>query len=100
MARRWLTVGLATVASFATTADVSAANVWKSCGTKMPGPFVTTWADDVGCQLARRVGNRYALRDDRQIRGFTCTEPEDVGYEAHRGICRRDGQRVRVEWGV
>jgi hypothetical protein len=73
---------------------------FKDCGTRMPGPFITAKAHDVGCDLAHKVAKAYALKGNRAPHGFTCGEPQDVGDEAHKARCHRGDQVVKFQYGV
>ena len=75
---------------------------WRNCGERIVGEalIVRTKSHAVACTLARKIAKEYALGDRTPI-GFNCTEPEpDSSGEVSKGVCRREGGRVKVIFGI
>ena len=77
---------------------------WRDCGQRIVGEatIVETKAHAVRCQLARKISKQYAL-GDRHPLGFNCTKPEPKptsGLEVSKGVCRREGGRIKVVFGI
>ena len=80
----------------------AAGDYWRACGERIVGEalIVRTKSHAVPCRLARKIAKEYALGDRHPI-GFDCTEPEpDRSGEVSKGVCRREGGRVRVVFGI
>lgn len=72
-----------------------------NCGTRQPSFFVTAFADGVDCRVANKVARKYAVQGNRTPLGFKCGKPRTKSSgEAFVGLCRRDEQRVKVDYGV
>jgi hypothetical protein len=85
-----------------TTGSGERRDYWRKCGTRVIGEalLVTTKSHAVRCRLARRIAAEYAQGDRRPI-GFHCSEPEPSrSGETQRGVCRREGGRVKVVFGI
>ena len=75
---------------------------WRGCGERIVGEalIVKTKSHAVPCTLARKIAKLYALGDRTPI-GFECTEPDPApSGEVSKGVCRREGGRVRVVFGI
>ena len=75
---------------------------WRKCGTRVVGEalLVTTKSHAVRCRLARRIAAEYAQGDRTPI-GFRCSEPDPgPSGETQKGVCRREGGRVKVVFGI
>jgi hypothetical protein len=85
-------------------ASPAKASYWRDCGERIVGEalIVETKAHAVSCKIARRIAKRYAYKQDRHPLGFNCTEPKptDSSGETSTGVCRREGARVRVIFGI
>jgi hypothetical protein len=95
---------LATAAVGSASPAAAAGNYWRDCGQRIAGEatIVETKSHAVRCKLARKIGKKYALGDRHPI-GFDCTAPEpepSSGFEVSKGVCRREGARVKVIFGV
>ena len=82
----------------------AAGDYWRACGERIAGEatIVKTKSHAVRCRLARKVAKKYALGDRHPI-GFDCTEPSPEptsGFEVSKGVCRREGGRVKVIFGI
>jgi hypothetical protein len=82
----------------------AAGDYWRGCGERIAGEatIVKTKSHAVACRLARKIAKKYAL-GDRHPLGFNCTEPEPEptsGFEVSKGVCRREGGRVKVIFGI
>jgi hypothetical protein len=105
--RAWLLLlsGLAAVAAAALAgpaAAPAAGEYWNKCGERIVGEalIVNTKSHGVTCKRARKVAKRYAL-GDRHPFDFQCTRPDpDPSGEVSKGVCRRDGDRVKVVFGI
>ena len=78
------------------------ADYWRNCGERIVGEalIVRTKSHAVACKLARKIAKEYALGDRTPI-GFACTEPEPAPHgETSKGVCRREGARVKVIFGI
>jgi hypothetical protein len=83
-------------------ATASADGYWRDCGERIVGEalIVHTKSHAVPCKLARKIAKEYAL-GKRHPLGFNCTEPEPAPHgETSKGICRREGGRVKVVFGI
>jgi hypothetical protein len=84
-------------------ASASAGDYWRDCGTRVVGEalLVTTKSHAVNCKIARKVAKEYARKDDLSPLGFTCTTPKpDPSGESQKGVCKREGARVKVIFGI
>ncbi len=75
---------------------------WRQCGEKIVGEALIVWTKShaVACKLARKIAREYAL-GKRHPLGFNCTEPEPAPHgEVSKGVCRREGGRVKVIFGI
>src|SRR5688572_18915235 len=80
----------------------AAGDYWRNCGERLVGEalIVQTKSHAVACKLARKIAKEYAL-GDRHPLGFDCTEPDpDRSGEVSKGVCRREGGRVKVIFGI
>jgi hypothetical protein len=75
---------------------------WRACGERIVGEalIVRTKSHAVACALARKIAKKYAL-GKRHPLGFNCTEPEPAPHgEVSKGVCRREGGRVKAIFGI
>ena len=94
-------LGVATVGGPAP-APAAAGDYWRDCGERIVGEalIVHTKSHAVACKLARKIAKEYALGDRHPI-GFNCSEPEPTSSgEVSKGVCRREGGRVKVIFGI
>ena len=97
-------LAIAAVGGSAAAGDSAAAkgDYWRDCGERIVGEalIVRTKSHAVACKLARKIAKEYALGDRHPI-GFNCTEPDpDSSGEVSKGVCRREGGRVKVIFGI
>lgn len=92
---------LATLGVVAALPPTALAGGFESCGTQQPSIFVTAYADNVSCRIARRVAKKYVFENDRNPLGFSCRDPRTKSSgEAFVGRCKRGNQRVKIDYGV
>ena len=93
---------LAALSAGGPAAAPAAGDYWRDCGERIVGEalIVHTKSHAVACRPARKIAKEYALGDRHPI-GFNCTKPEpDSSGEVSKGVCRREGGRVKVIFGI
>jgi hypothetical protein len=76
---------------------------WRDCGERIVGEalIVHTKSHAVSCKIARKVAKEYAYNGDRHPIGFDCTRPDTApSGEVSKGVCTREGARVKVVFGI
>jgi hypothetical protein len=94
--------GAAAVPAAAGDPGAAKGNYWRDCGTRIVGEalIVRTKSHAVACKLARKIAKEYAL-GKRHPLGFDCTKPDPAPHgETSKGVCRREGGRVKVIFGI
>jgi hypothetical protein len=89
-------------AGAAEAAAAGSGDYWRHCGERIVGEalIVETKSHAVPCRLARKIAKKYAL-GKRHPLGFNCAEPEAASHgETSKGVCRREGGRVKVIFGI